>query len=82
VVGWGLGALEKNFNIPSFLFNCKSISESDGAEERSEESDMVLLLSQLVGDVEREMWRFKNGRQRRSLSTTQQDNNCGNHWLV
>jgi len=35
-----LGTLEKNLRMPSFFFNCRSISSSDGADERSEESDI------------------------------------------
>jgi hypothetical protein len=39
----GLGAFEKNFNIPSFLVNCKSLSTSEGTEERDDsESEAIL----------------------------------------
>jgi hypothetical protein len=43
VAGAGLGALEKNLRIPSFLDNWRSSSSSDGTDERSEDSspDMV-----------------------------------------
>jgi len=34
------GTLEKNLRMPSFFFNCRSISSSDGADDRSEESDI------------------------------------------
>lgn len=33
--------LEKKRSIPPLFFSCRSVSSSDGAEERSDESDMV-----------------------------------------
>jgi hypothetical protein len=38
-----LGTFEKNLRIPSFFFNCRSISSSDGADDKSEESDIFWL---------------------------------------
>lgn len=38
----GLGTLEKNLRIPSFLVNCNS--SSDGTEESSEESESVIVI--------------------------------------
>jgi hypothetical protein len=40
----GRGALEKNFRIPSFFVNWRFVSSSDGTEDRSEESDIMLWL--------------------------------------
>jgi len=46
--GWveGLGTFGKNLRIPSFFCNCRSVSTSDGTEERSElsSSDMVVVV--------------------------------------
>ena len=36
-----VGALEKNLRIPSFFFNCRSLSSSEGADDSSEEDDML-----------------------------------------
>lgn len=45
----GGGALEKNFNIPSFLVNWSVLSSSEGTEDSSEDSS-ELILSLVVGD--------------------------------
>ena len=38
------GAFEKNLRMPSLLLNWRSISSSEGTEERSEESSVDMLL--------------------------------------
>lgn len=47
----GCGAFEKNLRIPSFFFNCRSVSTSEGTSDRSEESAelMVVVLLYEVG---------------------------------
>lgn len=49
-LAWGAlrGALEKNLRIPSFLDNWRSVSSSDGREERSEESSAIFTVVVMV----------------------------------